>query len=114
MKRKTSCSIYLSEQMNRLCLAKYFPASRTANIRKEIYRIRQFNDESLHEYRERFKKLYASCPYYKISDSLLIQYFHEGLLVIERNMIDASNGEMLDNLTIEATREQISNMAARS
>ncbi|KAL3516809.1 hypothetical protein ACH5RR_023711 [Cinchona calisaya] len=67
-----SYSISTWEQMNRLFLAKYFLASRTVNIRKEIRGIRQFNEESLYEYWERFKKLCASCPHHQISDSLLI------------------------------------------
>jgi len=45
---------------------KNFPASRTTTIRKDISGIRQLSGESLYEYWERFKKLYASCPHYKI------------------------------------------------
>ncbi|KAL3516483.1 hypothetical protein ACH5RR_023385 [Cinchona calisaya] len=100
--------------MNKLFLAKYFLAFQTANIRKEICGIRQFNDESLYEYWERFKKLCASCPHHQISDSLLIQYFYEVLLPNESNMVDATSRRALDNLTINAARELISNMATRS
>ncbi|XP_073121224.1 uncharacterized protein [Henckelia pumila] len=39
--------------MKRIFLEKYFPASRAANIRKEIYGIKQYSGESLHEYWER-------------------------------------------------------------
>ncbi|XP_073153283.1 uncharacterized protein [Henckelia pumila] len=39
--------------MKRIFLEKYFPASRAANIRKEIYGIKQYTGESLHEYWER-------------------------------------------------------------
>ncbi|KAL3512852.1 hypothetical protein ACH5RR_025569 [Cinchona calisaya] len=109
-----SGSISTWEKINRLFLAKYFPASRTTNICKEICGIKQFNEESLHEYWERFKKLCASCPHHQISDSLLIQYFYEGFLPNERTMVDAASGGALDNLTIDAARELISNMAAHS
>ena len=47
-------------EMKKLFLEKYFPASRAANIRKEICGVRQHHGESLHEYWERFKKLCAS------------------------------------------------------
>ena len=57
-------SIKTWNEMKRLFLEKYFPASRVANIRKEIYGVRQHNGESLHEYWERFKKLCASCPHH--------------------------------------------------
>ncbi|XP_073153511.1 uncharacterized protein [Henckelia pumila] len=39
--------------MKRIFLEKYFPASRTSNMRKEIYGIKQYTGESLHEYWER-------------------------------------------------------------
>ncbi|XP_073153778.1 uncharacterized protein [Henckelia pumila] len=65
-------------EMKRIFLEKYFSASRAANIRKEIYGIKQYTGESLHEYWERFKKLCASCPQHQISENILIQYFYEG------------------------------------
>ncbi|XP_031279741.1 uncharacterized protein LOC116138136 [Pistacia vera] len=100
--------------MKRLFLERYFPASRAATIRKEICGIRQYNGETLYDYWERFKKLFASCPHHQISDQLLIQYLYEGLLPMERNMIDvASGGALVDN-TPEAAKQLISNMAANS
>ena len=39
-------------EMRKLFLEKYFPASRATNIRKEICGVRQHNGESLHEYWE--------------------------------------------------------------
>ncbi|XP_073153419.1 uncharacterized protein [Henckelia pumila] len=42
-------SITTWTEMKRIFLEKYFPASRAANIRKEIYDIKQFAGESLHE-----------------------------------------------------------------
>ena len=55
-------------KMKKLFLEKYFPASKAANIRKEICGIRQLNGESLYEYWERFKKLCASCSHHQISE----------------------------------------------
>ena len=43
-------SIKTWNEMKRLFLEKYFPASRAANIQKEICGVRQHNGESLHEY----------------------------------------------------------------
>ncbi|RDX88069.1 hypothetical protein CR513_30378, partial [Mucuna pruriens] len=57
--------------MKRMFLEKFFLASKTATIRKEICEI------NLHEYWERFNKLCATCPHYQISEKLLIQYFCE-------------------------------------
>ncbi|XP_062170392.1 uncharacterized protein LOC133876123 [Alnus glutinosa] len=100
--------------MKRQFLEKYFPTSRASNIRKEICSVRQHNGESLHEYWERFKKLCASCPHHQINEQLLIQYFYEGLLPIDRNMIDAASGGALVDKTPEAARNLIANMAANS
>ena len=41
------------------------------------------------------KKLCASCPHHQISEQLFIQYFYEGLMPIERSMIDAASGRVL-------------------
>ncbi|XP_062145993.1 uncharacterized protein LOC133853988 [Alnus glutinosa] len=109
-----SGSITTWNEMKRLFLEKYFPASRASNIRKEICGVRQHNGESLHEYWERFKKLCASCPHHQINEQLLIQYFYEGLLPIDRNMIDASSGGALVDKTPEAARNLIANMTANS
>ena len=95
-------------------MEKYFPASRVANIRKEICGVRQHNGESLHEYWECFKKLCASCPHHQISEQLLIQYFYEGLTYTDRSVIDAASGGGLVDKTLEAARNLIANMAANS
>jgi hypothetical protein len=44
--------------MKKFFLEKFFPASRTASMRKEICGIRQKSGETLHEYWERLKQLY--------------------------------------------------------
>ncbi|XP_038975772.1 uncharacterized protein LOC120106796 [Phoenix dactylifera] len=109
-----SGSITIWNEMKRLFLEKYFPASRAANIRKEICGVRQQNGESLHEYWERFKKLCASCPHHQISEQLLIQYFYEGLQPTERSMIDGASGGALVDKTPKTARNLITNMAANS
>lgn len=97
-----------------LFLEKFFPASRAASIRKEICGIRQIDRESLHEYWERFKKLVSSCPHHQISEQLLIQYFYEGLLPMDRSILDAASGGALVDKTPEAARALIENMSINS
>ncbi|RDX96448.1 hypothetical protein CR513_20890, partial [Mucuna pruriens] len=94
-------------------LEKFFPASRTIAIRKEICGIRQHTGETLHEYWERFNMLCATCPHHQNSEQLLIQYFYEGLIMMDRSMIDAASGGALDN-TPAATRNLISNMTSNT
>ncbi|RDX63182.1 hypothetical protein CR513_58415, partial [Mucuna pruriens] len=97
--------------MKRTLLEKFFPASRTAAIRKEICGIRQHNGETLHEYWERFNKLCATCPHHQISKQLLIQYFYEGLYMMDRSMMDAASGGALMDKT---PKHLISNMASNT
>ena len=61
-------SITSWDNLKRLFLEKFFPASRAASIRKEICGIRQIDRETLYEYWERFKRLCASCPHHQIND----------------------------------------------
>ncbi|XP_010247770.1 PREDICTED: uncharacterized protein LOC104590728 [Nelumbo nucifera] len=107
-------SIRTWDEMNRVFLDKYFPASRAANIRKEICGIRQSSDETLYEYWERFKQLCASCPQHQIPEQLLIQYFYEGLQPMDRSMVDADSGGALANKTPEVAWQLISNMVENS
>ncbi|RDX91426.1 hypothetical protein CR513_26599, partial [Mucuna pruriens] len=100
--------------MKRTFLEKFFPASRTATIRKEICGIRQHIGETLHEYWERFNKLCATCPHHQISEQLLIQYFYEGLSMMDRSMIDTVSGGALMDKTPAAARHLISNMASNT
>ncbi|XP_071939239.1 uncharacterized protein [Coffea arabica] len=109
-----SGSITMWEGLKRQFLEKFFLASRAANIRKEICGIRQANGETLNEYWERFKQLCASCPHHQIPDQLLIQYFYEGLLPMERSMVDAASGRVLVNKTPDEAKLLISNMAENS
>ncbi|RDX71233.1 hypothetical protein CR513_49448, partial [Mucuna pruriens] len=60
----SACSLQHLGDMKRLFLEKFFLASRTVTIRKEIYGIRQQSGEILHEYWERFNKLCATCPHH--------------------------------------------------
>ncbi|XP_027178201.1 uncharacterized protein LOC113777366 [Coffea eugenioides] len=107
-------SITTWEQLKKKFLQKYFPASRAASLRKEICGIAQHSGESLYDYWERFKKLCTRCPQHQISKQLLIQYFYEGLLYTDRNLIDAASGGVLMNKTSQDAWKLIERMAENS
>ncbi|XP_044511506.1 uncharacterized protein LOC123229651 [Mangifera indica] len=109
-----SGSINSWDELKRQFLEKFFPASRATSIRKEICGIRQYSGETLYEYWERFNQLCASCPHHQISDQLLIQYFYEGLLLSDRNLIDAASGGALVNKTLTEAKRLISTIAANT
>ncbi|KAE8668557.1 hypothetical protein F3Y22_tig00112293pilonHSYRG00181 [Hibiscus syriacus] len=101
-------------EMVRMFLDKFFPSSRAAGIQREICKRKQKDTKTLHEYWERFKRLSARCPQHGIFEQLLIQYFYERLLPMERKMMDVASGGAIVNKTPHDTRELISIMATNS
>ncbi|CAN6719005.1 unnamed protein product [Malus baccata var. baccata] len=99
------------ESMKRAFLEKFFPTSRVILLRKRISGIQQDEGESFPTYYERFKSLVASCPQHQMKEELLLQYFYEGLLPIERQMLNASAGGALVDKTPTAAKTLISNRA---
>ncbi|CAN6554918.1 unnamed protein product [Malus baccata var. baccata] len=99
------------ESMKRAFLEKFFPTSRVILLRKRISGIQQEEGESFPTYYERFKSLVASCPQHQMKEELLLQYFYEGLLPIERQMLDASAGGALVDKTPTAAKMLIANRA---
>ncbi|CAN6583794.1 unnamed protein product [Malus baccata var. baccata] len=97
------------ESMKRAYLEKFFPISRIILLRKKISGIQQEEGESFPTYYERFKSLVASCPHHQMKEELLLQYFYEGLLPLERQMLDASAGGALVDKTSMAAKILISN-----
>ncbi|KAB2597173.1 S ribonuclease [Pyrus ussuriensis x Pyrus communis] len=99
------------DSMKRAFLEKFFPTSRIILLRKRISGIQQNQGESFPSYYERFKSLVASCPQHQMKEELLIQYFYEGLLPMERQMLDASAGGALVDKTPWAAKVLIANRA---
>ncbi|CAN6583817.1 unnamed protein product [Malus baccata var. baccata] len=97
--------------MKRAFLEKFFPTSRVILLRKRISGIQQDRGESFPSYYERFKSLVASCPQHQMKEELLIQYFYEALLPMERQMLDASAGGALVDKTPGAAKVLIANRA---
>ncbi|KAM0956296.1 hypothetical protein ACFX2A_025088 [Malus domestica] len=99
------------ESMKQAFLEKFFPTSRVILLRKRIGGIQQNQGESFPTYYERFKTLVASCPQHQMKEELLLQYFYEGLLPFERQMLDASAGGALVDKTPMAAKTLIANRA---
>ncbi|CAN6544174.1 unnamed protein product [Malus baccata var. baccata] len=99
------------DNMKGAFLEKFFSTSRVILLRKRISGIQQNQGESFPCYYERFKSLVASCPQHQMKEELLIQYFYEGLLPMERQMLDASAGGALVDKTPGAAKLLIANRA---
>ncbi|XP_024200306.1 uncharacterized protein LOC112203593 [Rosa chinensis] len=81
------------DAMMKVFLEKYFPTSRIIMLKKKISGITRAQNESYSAYYERFKSLLAQCPQHIVKDENLLTCFYEGLLPLERQMIDATSGD---------------------
>ena len=104
-------TVHSWESMKRAFLEKFFPTAKIILLRKRISGIQQNQGESFPSYYERFKSLVASCPQHQMKEELLIQYFYEGLLPMEHQMLDASAGGALVDKTPVAAKTLIANRA---
>ena len=107
-------SINTWNEMARAFLDKFYPATRASSLRNEICGIKQRQEESFHDYWERFNNLCISCPQHQIPETLLIQHFYEGLLPMERRLVDASSGGDIFNKTALESIQLFKTMAANS
>ncbi|XP_023772488.1 uncharacterized protein LOC111921147 [Lactuca sativa] len=109
-----SGSITRWNELAKLLLEKYFPEAKVWNLHREILGIKQGKREALHTYWERFKKLLVRCPQHDISDYQLYQCFCEGLIPMERRLINASSGGSLSDMTPTKIRALIEKLANES
>ncbi|CAM8956945.1 unnamed protein product [Rhodiola kirilowii] len=92
-----SGSIISWDQMQRKFMDKYYSHSKAAQIRKELSMLRQGRGETLFDYLERFRQLEESYPDHGIPQRMLLEYFMDGMILMERRMLDASaQGSILD------------------
>ncbi|CAM8977842.1 unnamed protein product [Rhodiola kirilowii] len=92
-----SGSIISWDQMQRKFMDKYYSHSKAAQTRKELSMLRQGRGETLFNYLERFRQLEESCPNHGIPQRMLLEYFMDGMILMERRMLDASaQGSILD------------------
>jgi hypothetical protein len=99
------------DTMKKAFLEKYFPASKVITLRKKLSGIEQAHDESYGAYYERFNSLLAQCPQHQMKDETLLTCFYEGLLPLERQMLDAAAGGAFVDKSPAAGRELIENRA---
>ncbi|KAK9691281.1 hypothetical protein RND81_09G186900 [Saponaria officinalis] len=95
-------------------LAKYFPASRASQLKKEISNVEQRDGETMYEYWERFKRLYATCPYHGYEDQDLILYFCGGLTQEDARIVHAASGGGILNKNLTEAKALIIELAESS
>ncbi|XP_039118483.1 uncharacterized protein LOC120254446 [Dioscorea cayenensis subsp. rotundata] len=93
-------------------LARYFPPSKAARLRQEIYAFRQGDSEILFEAHERFKDLLRKCPHHGFSSWMRIKMLCNGLNYATGQLIDAAAGGSLSSKTPEDAEILIEIMAS--
>ena len=76
-------------------LAKYFPPSKTLQLKSEIAQFHQQDFEPLYEDWERFKDFLRRCSQHGYEDWQQVQYFYNSLNRQTRTIIDTAAGETL-------------------
>ncbi|XP_020249380.1 uncharacterized protein LOC109826769 [Asparagus officinalis] len=104
-------SITTWDQLSRVFLVKYFPPSKTAQMRNQITSFVQKEGESLYEAWERYKELLRMCPHHGLEKWLIVHTFYNGLTYNTRMTVDAAAGGALMNKTIDEAYTLIEDMA---
>jgi len=104
-------SISSWDQMRRVFLTRFFPLSKTTQLRARLYQFAQKDGESLYDAWESFKEMLRLCPHHSLEKWLIIHTFYNGLLYTTKIYVDAAAGGALMNKTYTTTYALIENMA---
>ncbi|CAL8152415.1 unnamed protein product [Prunus armeniaca] len=85
-------SIGTWNQLSEKFLNKYYPASKTLDMRTQILSFAQKPNEEFHEAWERFKELNRKCPHSGISSTDQVHIFFRGLNMTSKTLVNASCG----------------------
>jgi hypothetical protein len=103
-------SITSWNQMRQTFLSRFFPHSKTVQLRNQIIRFTQKDGESLYHAWERFKEMLRLCPHHGLEKWFIIHAFYNGLLYSTRIYVDAAAGGALMNKTYTAAYALIEDM----
>ncbi|GKE41191.1 reverse transcriptase domain-containing protein [Tanacetum coccineum] len=78
---------------------KFFPSSKTTNLRNEITRFQQRFDETFYEAWDRFNDLLPACPHHRISELHQLDTFYNALNSNDQDLLNsAAGGNFLDKM----------------
>ena len=82
---------------------KYYPPSKTSEMRKQITTFLQGDGESFSDAWERFFELLLACPHHGLDRALTIHFFHNGLNYSSKMLLHAvAGGSLMDKPYDEA------------
>ncbi|GJW45917.1 reverse transcriptase domain-containing protein [Tanacetum coccineum] len=84
---------------------KFFPPSKTTNLRNEITRFQQRFDESFYEAWDRFNDLLRACPHHGFSELHQLDTFYNALNTNDQDSLNsAAGGNFLDKMPRECLK----------
>ncbi|GKB07611.1 reverse transcriptase domain-containing protein [Tanacetum coccineum] len=84
---------------------KFFPPSKTTNLRKEITRFQQRFDETFYEAWDRFNDLLRACPHHGFSELHQLDTFYNALNSNDQDSLNsAAGGNVLDKMPRDCLR----------
>ncbi|XP_062113989.1 uncharacterized protein LOC133824999 [Humulus lupulus] len=102
------------DEMARKFLIKFFPPSKSAQLRSDIGQFRQLDQEPFYEAWERFKELLRRCPQHGYQNWMQVQIFYQGLNAPTRTIVDAAAGGALLAKTADESFTLMEEMATNS
>ncbi|KAM1092884.1 hypothetical protein ACFX19_020402 [Malus domestica] len=107
-----SGSISTSDQLSENFLNKYYPASKTLDMRTQILSFAQKSNNEFHEAWERFKELIRKCPHSDINSTYQMHIFFKGLNMTTKTLVNASCGGSYKDKTAQEACLLFEKMAA--
>nr|GEX71352.1 reverse transcriptase domain-containing protein [Tanacetum cinerariifolium] len=84
---------------------RFFPPSKTTNLRNEITRFQQRFDESFYEAWDRFNELIRACPHHGFSELHQLDTFYNALNVNDQDLLNSAvGGNFLDKIPRECLK----------
>ncbi|GKF84632.1 reverse transcriptase domain-containing protein [Tanacetum coccineum] len=86
-------------------IKKFFPPSKTKNLRNEITRFQQKFDETFYEAWDRFNDLLRGCPHYGFSELHQLDTFYNSLNSNDQDSLNSdAGGNFLDKMPRECLK----------
>ncbi|GJU11155.1 reverse transcriptase domain-containing protein [Tanacetum coccineum] len=83
---------------------KFFPPSKTTNLRNEITRFQQRFDELFYEAWDRFNDLLRECPHHRFSELHQLNTFYNALNSNDQDLLNSAAGNFLDKMPRECLK----------
>ncbi|GJT21038.1 reverse transcriptase domain-containing protein [Tanacetum coccineum] len=104
-RKRTPRSIQTWDDLVSKFINKFFPPSKTTNLRNEITRFQQRFDETFYEAWDRFNDLLRACPHHGFSELHQLDTFYNALNSNDQDSLNsAAGGNFLDKMPRDCLR----------